>query len=650
VNVDYVVGTSGGALLGYFAARLSGRGPWELDKKLWEWCRNPRPVTDEYCRPMQSTDIFGYLDMLRYVSAVAMLAMLAVVLYFTPPSAAPLTRTVRWRKRLLLSVVPTLLAIPLLVRYLNGNQPREQIPEVEGLVYAAAVLLAMFADQCLIVGEPSPFSTGAIVHRRRAGVALSVTGGVIVLSLTLTTWLAAQRWMIVRPGLHAWLPVAWIRGTWRVGDIIFGRDVFIHKGALVLCLAGLLVLLGLVLHVWRRPDYTLIGWREFLYGLGVGLLQIGLASVGIVLIVAVWPWGQPSLLELTLEYWLVLIVASAAAALLLVRVRRLRARARQAEWVARGIDFLTSGHPNGGSTRRLVRLVLHAALAIAWWNVVLAPGVYGNGRALQFLKGTDERFIHTFPDAATLKVPLIVTANVLKTEGSRYFLFQPDADQCPNISRRSGYGATWLRHRPRGTARSVDARCGTDVPNVGEWDPSYIRDVVFASGSPYPVFPAHRIDDKIGRLIDGGYANNVPLDAAQGIGADQVLIVESSNPLGHLVSPSVLGLVLDGVRVQGDLIDDLPKLFAFLWERSQELDRISRRELLVVSLAPSRDEVGWPTLVQFTGAVIRRMRQVAVDDWRDARRIGLVQSWGRPRAIHVTAREIGTIEKTAVTR
>ena len=245
-----------------------------------------------------------------------------------------------------------------------------------------------------------------------------------------------------------------------------------------------------------------------------------------------------------------------------------------------------------------------------------------------------------------------MAANVLKADGAHYFAFLPKADDCLNISRRSGYGATWLTRwpGPPPPTPAGDARCVRDPQDVAEWNLEYIRSVVFASGSPYPVFPAHRIDDKIGRLVDGGYANNVPLDAAQGAGADQVLIVESSNPLGHPVAPSFVGFVLDAVRIQGDLVDNLPALFTFLYERSLELDRISRRELLVVSLAPSREEAGWPTLVQFTGAVIGRMRKVAKEDWDQGRRIGLVQSWGRPRSIHVTTLTAARDGKLSVAR
>jgi hypothetical protein len=282
-----------------------------------------------------------------------------------------------------------------------------------------------------------------------------------------------------------------------------------------------------------------------------------------------------------------------------------------------------------------VRLTAHAALAVIWWNLILAPAMYGNRLALQFLMDTDGRFLERHPQAATLKVPLIVTANILQTDGARYFAFMPAPDGCLQFTRRSGYNAIWRVFRPEPTGTTAAKAATEDCGPIEQkpWTPDYLRDVVFASGSPYPVFPAHALrEQKAMRLVDGGYANNVPLDAAQAIGAHAVLIVESSNPLGHEAEPWLLTSWLGTVQIQGDLVDNAPRLFAFLWERSQELDKISRRELLVISLAPSREQAEWPTLVQFTPDVIKRMKQVARDDWKEGRRIGLVQSWGRPHS------------------
>ena len=70
------------------------------------------------------------------------------------------------------------------------------------------------------------------------------------------------------------------------------------------------------------------------------------------------------------------------------------------------------------------------------------------------------------------------------------------------------------------------------------------------------------------------------------------------------------------------------RLPGFLFERSQQVDRLSRRDLFVVSLAPSREEPDWPPLFDFRQQTVERLEKVARHDL--GRRIGMVQSWGRP--------------------
>jgi predicted acylesterase/phospholipase RssA len=621
LDVNYVIGTSGGALLGYFAARLDGAGPWGLDRLLWQWCR------DEACRDMQSTDIFGYVDMPRYISAVVILLVFAVIMAAWLPRTAPSPEAARRgrRWRLAFSIVPLLLALPFVIRYVSGGAGREHIPEIEGFVYMLCILVAMFADQSLILDEDVPDRRS---HWRAAGAALAVVGlAAIIVPAVLRATGRGTRW------LDHDLPL-------RVA--IFGHQPTVHMGGLLVCAGGLLLLVGLVVRTSHRRRYHAMDARGFGRGFGVGVLHIVLASALVYAIVVLWPAAGVTLLELTPMYWLAIAGASAAVAALLLLARWAAPAAPVTGVIARGIDYLAAGHPNGAHTaRRVVRLTAQAALAVGWWNLILAPAMYGNRLALQFLTATDERFLARHARAEALQVPLIVTANILEADGARYFAFLPASDGCLRLARRSGYGAVWRVFLPEAAATVTAAPESARDCHPAEkapWDRRYLRDVIFASGSPYPVFPAHSVPDpKRVRLVDGGYANNVPLDAAQAVGADAVLIVESSNPLGHEAAPWSLGALPGALRVQGDLVGNLPRLFTFLWERSQELDKISRRELLVVSLAPSREHAEWPNLVQFTPGVINRMKQVARDDWQDSRRIGMVQSWGRPRFAYSVA-------------
>lgn len=64
LEVDSVVGTSGGALLGFFVARLGPNGPDELSSILW------KPGADDDERYLTASEIFGWTDLPRYVSLV----------------------------------------------------------------------------------------------------------------------------------------------------------------------------------------------------------------------------------------------------------------------------------------------------------------------------------------------------------------------------------------------------------------------------------------------------------------------------------------------------------------------------------------------------------------------------------------------------
>ena len=103
-----------------------------------------------------------------------------------------------------------------------------------------------------------------------------------------------------------------------------------------------------------------------------------------------------------------------------------------------------------------------------------------------------------------------------------------------------------------------------------------------------------------------------------------MLIVDSSSVGG---SPEPVAEASIGQR--GRLIENLQRLPGFLFERSQQVDRQSRRDLFVISFSPSPEEKGWPALFDFRPQVVERMKSVATRDL--TRRLGLVESWGRPR-------------------
>jgi predicted acylesterase/phospholipase RssA len=166
--------------------------------------------------------------------------------------------------------------------------------------------------------------------------------------------------------------------------------------------------------------------------------------------------------------------------------------------------------------------------------------------------------------------------------------------------------------------------------------------VAFASGSPFPILPAHFIQvfnadgtHERSAFVDGGFTNNVPVDAAHTLGASRVLIIESSSALpSRSKPPGVIDEFLSDF-VWGQLVRSAGLLPGYFYDRSQEVDRLSRRDMLVVSMSPSRDAPNWPLLFDFRTDRVAQMKTAAEADIRN--RIALVESWGLPSfARHTT--------------
>jgi predicted acylesterase/phospholipase RssA len=611
VDVDFVIGTSGGALLGYFVARLAERGPWNLSQVLWE--NRERKLLD-------STDIFGWTDLPRYLSVVAILFVFALLLSAvsmaarSPISTDPPPRQGVWRTRLWLSVWPLLLLAPVLVRWVNGKSSQEHVPEIEGFFYFLCASLAIFADQCLVL-KPEARPAGRLRGYHSLGPLL--LGASLVMLPLLPVWGAEEggRWIDQR--------VAWIN---------------LSRGSLLVCLGVLCLLVGAILWIYASRRYHLDRVRDFRAGFLLSLLFV----LGVFGVLGAVIYLQPDLLsplELTLGFWAWLLATSVVLGLLILVAG---CTWRHGRWSPfRGLTYLCSHHPNSFLvSRRFFRIAGVTLACFVWWNFVLAPGLYGNAHARDFLSTAVQRFQSEYDgespggDPHRLTAHLLVPANVLERDGTRYFLVMPGGlERCPPIASKPGSGALWYTYRIRPESESGAATPPLDCPNFSEASADGVEQVIFASGSPFPIFPAHLVElkDRSGKprreaLVDGGYSNNEPVDAALSVAAEQVLIVESTNPLG----PSGTA---DGPSqwpgLTGPLVADLFRLPGFLFERSQQVDRLSRRGLFVVSLSPWRDEADWPPLFDFRRRVVERLQAVADRDL--SRRIGLVESWGPPR-------------------
>jgi len=165
-------------------------------------------------------------------------------------------------------------------------------------------------------------------------------------------------------------------------------------------------------------------------------------------------------------------------------------------------------------------------------------------------------------------------------------------------------------------------------------------DAVFASGSPFPVFSPHRThlpDGCVVPLVDGGYAHNVPLEAASRSDARQVLLLNASPDLledvDETVDPDWRAWLAwtRADRWAGQLVRFGWRLLGFMFARAQEIDRSEASHLVLAALTPRPEEAPWPFLLDFRSSTRRRVIREAEDDISGLRRIGRVESWGPPR-------------------
>ena len=155
--VNSVLGTSGGALLGYFVAQLGEHGPFNLSEILWSPER----------RTLQATDVFAATDMLRYVSIAWTLLVFCVVLalitgrYRSAFYGRSVTPHGSWRWRLM-TLLAVFFAVPILIRFVTGGDDIEHVPVIEGIFYSLLTVMVMFCDQCLVYSRDQDHLTRSL--------------------------------------------------------------------------------------------------------------------------------------------------------------------------------------------------------------------------------------------------------------------------------------------------------------------------------------------------------------------------------------------------------------------------------------------------------------------------------------------------------
>ena len=219
-------------------------------------------------------------------------------------------------------------------------------------------------------------------------------------------------------------------------------------GGLLVCLGVLFVAGGsiLVLH-HRRNRYRLHGIDRFVDGVVFVVVGLAFAVYLMLWLLSQVSGGGFTLFELTTGFWLALIVASVLGSWIVLAWARSATPEEPFTWWLRGaLAYLCSRHPNGLLVaRRFIRIGLYAVGALVWWNLVLAPGLYGNRYAKDYLRTADERFQQELarvePEAEPpygLTAQLLAPANALEVDGTRFILAVPEQIDCRTLPRAKG--------------------------------------------------------------------------------------------------------------------------------------------------------------------------------------------------------------------
>jgi predicted acylesterase/phospholipase RssA len=604
-QVDYVIGTSGGALLGVFVAAMDGafneRRTQSQENKLTSilW-REPG-------EGLKSFDVFPFLDMMRYATfivALLIIWMVAAAVLAVARKGYPQVTRMDYGDQTFFSRrarawkeswpwIALLLLAPIVIIQIANRSRVEHVPTETGLYYAWMSLLVFYSDVRL---KPlKSFEWTRVRFTWLPVVLAAVGGGLIALALA-------------KPAL---------------GLI-----------AVNVCCLGFLVLTHALYFFFRSQTeyFALEPQRAILSSFAV-LVGILLAAYGCV-VLAMW-MDFTSLLEMNAGFWLYFALATAVLTAGYLLMGRASSASEASSWAQSTVGYLFSEYPSRamcGSERRFMRFVSITALAWVWWNMLAAPALYGNHNARAFLEQAFDRFIKVGnPGVATpapapalaegegkefkLAVPFVITATSLERGQERYFLFV------------SGRGEEASQSLPPDAWFNV-ARDPRWVV-VNQPLDKELQSAAFASGSPFPVFSAHDVSLRMlpakERLIDGGFAHNRPIEAAAVLGARKVLVLNSS----PLEAPGGGECLMLSLRI-GELACNLPKLLPYLWERSQVEDLLITRRLVVASIYPTTPTKPWPSLTDFRRSTVVDLVHTAQAD--EGRRVGVIDGWGEPTA------------------
>lgn len=585
LTVHNIIGTSGGAMLAFFAAQLPDTG--DLTALLSRTAAKP---------------LFPPTDLPRLLSVFILLIVLFTVLSIA--KAMNVWGLGRDAAVAISEPMPRGLVVLYCALAVGGaaaitvtrSSDIEAVPGIEGALYVLTALLLHFGLTCIALGD---------APRRQPVLARLGILGVICGTQLLMVACAARY-------------------------VLDSADGSTHAPAMpplsILASAGVCLIAAAMATVaaaggWGLRLHALIDYAS---GMTAIVIFIATCYAGIGALTAL---GLGSDLELTPHFWRTLAVGGLLTSVAVTSGAQILRR-RGKPLLHNGLVALVRDRRGAFSFTMAFGLTIVSGVCIACWAMIVAPAIYGNVPALRALRQAipeEELWRNRFRSNLVVTGTLLSDTNcgqetgVIRS-GGLYFCFEGPEGCGPSR------GGSWQVFRRPAAARAVDA--------------------VFASGSAFPVFPPHRTHLPNGcevRLVDGGYAHNVPLEAAALSAARQVLILNASpDPIdAPSLPPSGWRRLARQFRLEGSqLLRYAPDLLGFMYARAQELDRSIGANLVVASLTPRPADGVWPFLLDFRPSVRQRMIETATDDIASKHRIGHVLNWGLP----LTAARIDYIE------
>jgi len=641
--VKHVIGTSGGALLGMFVASIDKEEKnqtLELSNKLW----HKIDKQDEY---IDANNIFPWMDLMRWLSLVVCIIVFALVLtIYGPGPAQNLWQKVvhLWQKFVRRGTAQQKKAIPwgwrfitvwwivllggspLLIKLTHGNI-LEHIPAIEGFVYFLCSLIAIYSYNRVNFTQ----NRRETKSKSRVTMLLLLAVGIIltVIAIIITKHIKGD-WSLS-------LLTKYIKEDWFVSPLpLLGWDFHITPTTLMACIGILLIFFAT--HLLFKRIY---GYSQSRFIGSFAIITMVCLLTYILYAPIVWV-GYGTLLEMTplFWYWLIFLSIVVSFAVVYLAYGKYAPKTWQ-KWLQPYMDYLRSSDPSWRywPLTRYGRIVLLFTLAWVWWNFIVAPGLYGNEQARSYLYTAYNRAMTGESDTLKLQTFFTVPVTALEKEKEYYVLFSPkQSDEKKFHSLLYSHNLLTLRNNPRWitiynqeTQEEPNKLKNQEEPNKNPEEPpkeplnKLFLDVVFASGSPFPIFPATRVNLPIGEewLVDGGYAHNIPIQAASQLGARRLLII-SSSPRKLKQSKE------EYFQVYGNLFHNLRRLIPYFYERSQIEDILSAEDMLVARLAPSANTDDWPFLMDFRKEIVKQMFDEATTDFEQRKRIGDIESWGKP--------------------